>query len=230
MFSICFTICLFISPDLDGRRAPKMKYPTICFDISSVLRVPFTWLSDSEDCEGKIAISEYGGSPPHTPTTKHCRANAHRRQLGIMAEPKTIEEFFGKLTKKVGARKPSHTTSLCITARAQPTLTEDKKRLSLAFLVFPGPARCKPAHTLCLTAAGIGCFHILLRDSKGDRCCTRRFGTASETVGSAIPRTRTHRMYDLASLSMNRYSCTVFCRWAWVYVMCCWTILTEEEK
>ena len=23
---ICFTICLFISPDLDGHRAPKMKY------------------------------------------------------------------------------------------------------------------------------------------------------------------------------------------------------------
>ena len=22
----CFTICLFISPDLDGHRAPKMKY------------------------------------------------------------------------------------------------------------------------------------------------------------------------------------------------------------
>jgi len=26
MFTICFTICLFISPDLDGHRAPKMKY------------------------------------------------------------------------------------------------------------------------------------------------------------------------------------------------------------
>jgi len=25
-FTICFTICLFISPDLDGHRAPKMKY------------------------------------------------------------------------------------------------------------------------------------------------------------------------------------------------------------
>ena len=24
--TICFTICLFISPDLDGHRAPKMKY------------------------------------------------------------------------------------------------------------------------------------------------------------------------------------------------------------
>jgi hypothetical protein len=24
MFTICFTICLFISPDLDGHRAPKM--------------------------------------------------------------------------------------------------------------------------------------------------------------------------------------------------------------
>ena len=26
VFTICFTICLFISPDLDGHRAPKMKY------------------------------------------------------------------------------------------------------------------------------------------------------------------------------------------------------------
>ena len=24
-FTICFTICLFISPDLDGHRAPKMN-------------------------------------------------------------------------------------------------------------------------------------------------------------------------------------------------------------
>jgi hypothetical protein len=30
--TICFTICLFISPDLDGHRAPKMKYcPTDMF-------------------------------------------------------------------------------------------------------------------------------------------------------------------------------------------------------
>ena len=26
VFRTCFTICLFISPDLDGHRAPKMKY------------------------------------------------------------------------------------------------------------------------------------------------------------------------------------------------------------
>ena len=30
-FTTCFTICWFISPDLDGHRAPKMKY---CPDIS----------------------------------------------------------------------------------------------------------------------------------------------------------------------------------------------------
>jgi hypothetical protein len=29
---ICFTICLFISPELDGQRAPK----TICFTICSM--------------------------------------------------------------------------------------------------------------------------------------------------------------------------------------------------
>jgi hypothetical protein len=26
--TICFTICLFISPDLDGSRAPKTRHPT----------------------------------------------------------------------------------------------------------------------------------------------------------------------------------------------------------
>ena len=29
MFTICFTICLFISPDLDGHRAPKTKALTL---------------------------------------------------------------------------------------------------------------------------------------------------------------------------------------------------------
>jgi hypothetical protein len=57
MFTVCFTICLFISPDLDGHRAPKKSMTpespryvcfTICLFISPDLdghRAPENWAS-----------------------------------------------------------------------------------------------------------------------------------------------------------------------------------------
>ena len=35
--AICFTICLIMSPDLDGHRAPKMKYHVMFHDIDEAV-------------------------------------------------------------------------------------------------------------------------------------------------------------------------------------------------
>ena len=56
-YSASFTICLFISPDLDGHRAPKMKYcPT-----ETQKRLVITW---SDGLEIRLGKRVYYGKGP----------------------------------------------------------------------------------------------------------------------------------------------------------------------
>ena len=73
MWTICFTICLFISPDLDGHRAPKMKYcpwtviTVITEQNRSLLRFENRQLKCCEGvdevCRGEARNSNLGGGP-----------------------------------------------------------------------------------------------------------------------------------------------------------------------